>query len=118
MRRVYLSSTIGDLEEFRTVAADALRNCGYDVDWMERYAARDERPKAACESDVAKADYYVGIFAWRYGYVPEDNNPERRSITELEYPRGRSRGKAALHFSIGQQCTMVKQAPRCRTGVG
>lgn len=100
MRRVYLSSTIGDLEEFRTVAADALRNCGYDVDWMERYAARDDRPKAACESDVAKADYYVGIFAWRYGYVPEDNNPEGRSITELEYRAAGAASKPRFIFLL------------------
>jgi hypothetical protein len=85
MKRVYLSSTTADLEEFRVAVSDALRNCGYDIDWMERYAARDDRPRAACEMDVAKSDYYVGIFAWRYGYVPEDGNPEGRSITELEY---------------------------------
>jgi hypothetical protein len=52
---------------------------------MERYAARDERPCAACEADASRCDIYIGIFAWRYGYVPEDDNPEGYSITELEY---------------------------------
>jgi hypothetical protein len=78
-------SCSANLEEFRVAVSDALRNCGYDIDWMERYAARDDRPRAACEMDVAKSDYYVGIFAWRYGHVPEDSNPEGRSVTELEY---------------------------------
>jgi hypothetical protein len=27
----------------------------------------------------------VGLFAWRYGYVPEALNAERKSVTELEY---------------------------------
>ncbi len=85
MKRIYLSSTIADLKKFRRTVSDTLRSCGYDVDSMERYAARDIRPKLACEADVAKSDYYVGIFAWRYGYVPKDGNADGRSITELEY---------------------------------
>jgi hypothetical protein len=85
MKRIYLSSTIADLKKFRRAVSDTLRSCGYDVDSMERYAARDNRPKAACEADVANSDYYVGIFAWRYGYVPKNDNPDGRSITELEY---------------------------------
>ena len=36
---------------------------------------------------VAQSQVYVGIFALRYGYIPEDpvRNPGRLSITELEY---------------------------------
>jgi hypothetical protein len=52
---------------------------------MEKYHARDNRPKDACETDAAKCDIYVGVFAWRYGYVPVEDNPKRKSITELEY---------------------------------
>jgi hypothetical protein len=85
MKRIYLSSTIVDLKKFRRAVSDTLRSCGYDVDSMERYAARDNRPKAACEADVANSDYYVGIFAWRYGYVPKNDNADGRSITELEF---------------------------------
>ena len=52
---------------------------------MEKYPARDERPKAASVGDAANSDYYIGIIAWRYGYVPSDDNPEGKSIMELEY---------------------------------
>jgi Domain of unknown function (DUF4062) len=85
MKCVYISSTIQDLTQHRAAVSEALRNIGYGVDAMEKYPARDDRPKAASEADVAKADYYVGIFAWRYGYVPLQDNPEGKSITELEY---------------------------------
>jgi Domain of unknown function (DUF4062) len=85
MERAYISSTVEDLAEYRSATADALRNCGCDVEWMEKYAARDERPKAACEADVRKCDIYIGIFAWRYGFIPAEDNPEKKSITELEY---------------------------------
>ena len=62
-----------------------LRDCGYNVDAMEKYPARDDRPKAASEADVSHCDIYIGIFAWRYGHVPGEDNPENKSITEVEY---------------------------------
>jgi hypothetical protein len=100
MKRVYVSSTIADLEEFRRAVCDTLGNSGYDVDSMERYAARDDRPKSACEADVSRCDYYVGIVAWRYGYIPEQDNPDARSITELEYLRAGAAGKPRFVFLL------------------
>src|SRR5437899_9007371 len=52
---------------------------------MEDYAAYDERPRDKCVADVVRSDLYVGLFAWRYGFVPKDNNPCGTSITRLEY---------------------------------
>ena len=83
--KVYLSSTFLDLREHRTTVATALRKAKYEVTMMEEYAARDELVEVACQGDVSVCDAYVGIFAWRYGYVPEDNNPQSQSVTELEY---------------------------------
>jgi Domain of unknown function (DUF4062) len=100
MKRVYVSSTIADLEEFRRAVCDTLRNSGYDVDSMERYPARDDRPKSASEADVGRCDYYVGIVAWRYGYVPEQDNSDARSITELEYLAAGAAGKPRFVFLL------------------
>ncbi len=44
--------------------------------------ATDQRPLDKCLSDVAECDIYVGILAWRYGYIPPS---QERSITALEY---------------------------------
>jgi hypothetical protein len=52
---------------------------------MEKYFASDDRPLEMCLADVAQCDLYIGIFAWRYGTVPADGNPEHRSITECEF---------------------------------
>ena len=59
---------------------------------MEDYVATDERPVDKCLKDVAKADIYVGIFAFRYGYVPpaDHSNPKGLSITELEFRQAES----------------------------
>jgi len=52
MKSVYLSSTYSDLTEHRRAVATLLGNVGYTVDAMEKYAARDERPRKACEEDL------------------------------------------------------------------
>lgn len=85
--RVYLSSTFEDLREYRLAVLAKLEQAGLAVAAMESYTAADERPLDKCLADVASADIYVGVFAWRYGYEPPPShgNPEGRSITELEY---------------------------------
>ncbi|MCP3868422.1 MAG: DUF4062 domain-containing protein [Gammaproteobacteria bacterium] len=86
MTTIYLSSTFEDLKEQRSAVFEALRKSGYQVIAMEDYVARDDRPLKACLDDVGRADIYVGMFAFRYGYIPpeEHGNPCGRSITELE----------------------------------
>ncbi len=85
MSRIYLSSTYEDLKAHRREVSDGLRKLGHQVIGMEDYVAEGSRPLAKCVRDVAESDVYVGIFAWRYGYVPvEATNPDSLSITELE----------------------------------
>ena len=83
--QVYISSTFQDLKHHRQVLANALRKARFEVTLMEEYAARDELVEFACRGDVSKSTVYVGLFAWRLGYVPEESNPTRQSITEMEY---------------------------------
>ena len=100
MERVYISSTVEDLAEYRHAVADVLRKCSYEVDSMEKYPARDDRPRAACEKEVSECHIYVGIFAWRYGYIPDDGNPDAKSITELEYLAAERSHKPRLIFIL------------------
>lgn len=65
---------------------------------MERYVASDERPLDVCLADVAQCDLYIGIVAWRYGFIPQENNPEGRSITECELRAAMKLGKKCLLF--------------------
>ena len=98
--RIYLSATYGDLKEHRDKAHRALRQLDHDAIAMEDYVASDQRPLAKCLEDVAACDLYVGIFAHRYGYVPEHDNPDRRSITELEYRHAQAHGIPRLLFLL------------------
>jgi hypothetical protein len=98
--RIYVSSTYGDLKEHREKVDRALRRLDHDVVAMENYVAADQRPLAKCLEDVAGCDLYVGIFAHRYGYIPDHDNPDGRSITELEYRHARASGKPTLVFLL------------------
>src|SRR5438876_1420920 len=89
MATVYLSSTYEDLKDHRAAVALMLRRAGHAVIGMEDYAAFDERPRDKCVADVMQSDLYVGIFAWRFGFVPTDANPSGASITQLEYEAAR-----------------------------
>jgi formylglycine-generating enzyme required for sulfatase activity len=102
MTTIYISSTYEDLKEFREVVYKALRKSGYDVIAMEDYVAADQRPVEKCLDDVKKADIYVGIFAFRYGYVPPEThgNPNKLSITELEFRHAETLKKPCLTFIV------------------
>jgi serralysin len=70
----------------------------HDVIGMEDYVASDQRPVDKCLADVADSDAYLGIFAWRYGFIPSRDNPEKQSITELEYRKAKELGRPCLIF--------------------
>lgn len=101
--KIYLSSTFTDLESHRRCVYDTLRKARHDVVSMEDYGAGPRRPLAKCMQDVAEADVYVGLFAWRYGYVPKKNNDSAKSITELEFQHARRLGKPCLIFLLKEE---------------
>jgi hypothetical protein len=77
---------------------------------MEEYTADETRPLNRCVKDAASTDVYIGIFAWRYGYVPPATPglsdlpskfvPGETSITEAEYYA--AEGKARLIFLLAE----------------
>jgi hypothetical protein len=97
--RIYISSTFEDLKGHREVLYQTLRIVDVDArDSMEHDVARNERTVDACLRDVEACDIYIGIFAFRYGYVPKRENPGEQSITELEYCHAVGCGKPCLIF--------------------
>ena len=81
--RVFLSSTFTDLADYRSAVQAAIRQLGANDVSMENFGARDERPVEECLRLVREeSDYFVGIYAHKYGYVPDGANI---SISEMEY---------------------------------
>ena len=97
---VYVSSTFVDLQDHRAALKEALEMAGYNVECMEKYPAFEERPLDRCLADVEKADVFVLLLAHRYGYRPKQNNPENKSITQLEYEHAGTTGRPRLVFTV------------------
>src|SRR5436190_15760482 len=126
--KVYISSTYQDLIDYRAAVDRTLRRMGHDVIGMEQYVAEGSKPVDRCKADVRAADVYVIIVAWRYGYVPGNNeisaqpggsteianeipaqpdgnaeiesDDRPRSITEIELAEARRVGKPVLAFLL------------------
>lgn len=98
--RIYVSSTFEDLKDYREKVRVALRQMGHEDIAIEYYVAEDKRPLDKCLEDVASCDLYIGIFAWRYGYVPDGYD---KSITELEYRKAVETGKKCLIFLLNEE---------------
>ena len=105
MARIYISSTYKDLKAHREVVYRTLRQLGHDVIAMEDYVATDVRPLDKCLQDVTACDLYVGIFAFAYGHIPATDNPDRASITELEYRKAGTAGVPRLIFMVADGAT-------------
>jgi len=94
--KVMISSTARDLPEHRQKVMDACMRMGmFHPDMMEHLTATDTSALDISLDIVDRADIYVGVFGFRYGYVP-DGQPI--SITEAEYNRAVERGIPRLMF--------------------
>ena len=83
MARVYVSSTVADLERERQAVVDWLVRAGHQP--VHSYLPDSDTVQDSCLDDVDTCDLYVLILGHRYGFRPERDNPEGLSITHLEF---------------------------------
>ena len=95
---VMISSTARDLPEHRDEVRKGCHRAGFASDqMMENLTALNEDAIEISLKMVEDADIYLGIFAYRYGYVPDGSDI---SITEMEYNKAVELGKPRLIFFI------------------
>src|ERR1043166_2796660 len=95
---VMISSTARDLPEHREQVRLACERAGFAPhDMMEHLPALNADAIDASLKMVEEADVYLGIFAYRYGNVPDGH---AISITEMEYDRAVELEKPRLIFFI------------------
>jgi tetratricopeptide (TPR) repeat protein len=94
-RTVMISSTARDLPEHREEIRQGCERAGFEPRVMEHLPALDADAIKASLRIVEEADVYVGVFAYRYGYVPDGYDI---SITEMEYNRAVDLKKPRLIF--------------------
>ena len=95
--RAYLSSTTQDLRECRSQIRIALQRLGVEdaAALTDTDTAEAQRPVDERLVDVRSCDVYIGVFAWRYGVIPDGFT---KSITELEYEEAVAAGIPRLLF--------------------
>jgi hypothetical protein len=85
-RKIFISSTSKDLEEYRIAARDAVLAAGCQPVMMEYFTPQGkQKPLDACLREVEACDAIIAIVAHRYGWVPPDQpGAGTKSITWLE----------------------------------
>jgi hypothetical protein len=118
--RIFVSSSFEDLKEHRAAAIRVLRQLGHEVIAMEDMTAGSWAPLAKVLDMVDRSEVYVGIFAWRYGYSPQQaidpaqpvaglgpnvkgSKPGETSITHYEYLRAVERGLPVMAFLLDER---------------
>lgn len=98
--KVFISSTYRDLIEYRTAAIEAVEGTSYQAVKMEVFGARSDEPLKACLEEIEQSDLFIGIYAHRYGYVPDGSDI---SITEMEYLHAKKLEKPIYCFVIDEE---------------
>ena len=106
--RIFVSSSFEDLHDYRAAAIRVLQQLGHRVEAMENMVAGAEQPLHKVLAMVDASEVYVGLFAWRYGYVPRHGKPpvvrgaerHQTSITHYEYLRAVERKLPVLAFLL------------------
>ena len=95
--KVFISSTSADLKEYREAAEEVTGEYKCVPLAMEHFKSQPQAPAKVCEKEVKECDIFVGIYAHRYGFVPEG---QEKSITQQEYELAKKEGKACLCFIV------------------
>jgi hypothetical protein len=86
--KIFISSTMDDLKDLRKNVADIITK-SENVPIMAENIVDVGSPKEIIEQKLDECDCYLGIFDRRWGYVPPDDNPEKLSVTAIEYQRAK-----------------------------
>jgi tetratricopeptide (TPR) repeat protein len=100
--KIMISSTVVDLPKYREAAMAACLERDIHPKMMEHMTALNAAAIKASLDLVDQADVYLGIFAHRYGYIPKEDNPQKISITEMEYNR-------AVEFDTPRLIFLIKE---------
>ncbi len=98
--KVFISSTYKDLIEYRAATIRAVEGTNYQASKMEVFGARPDEPLDACLKEVEESELFIGIYALRYGFIPEGADI---SITEMEYLHAKKLGKTIYCFLLDEE---------------
>ncbi|NEV77742.1 tetratricopeptide repeat protein [Rhodopseudomonas sp. BR0C11] len=104
-RGIMVSSTFTDLEQHRAKVIEAIGRLGFRPNVMETSGPRaDADVIDASLKMVRDSAAYIGVIGHKYGQTPycPARNPDRLSITELEFNEAMRLGRPILLFIMGE----------------
>jgi len=104
LHQVMISSTGSDLAAHRNLLSNAINSHGLHPNIMEHDSAKLVDVIESSIEKVRNSAAYILIIGQRYGQTPEspDRNPDKLSITELEFNEAARLGRPTLLFIMGQ----------------
>ena len=108
---IMVSSTFTDLKEHRQKVIEAIHKFGCKANVMEHDGPRaDVDVIDSSLKMVRDSAAYVGVISLKYGQTPFDpqRNPDRLSITELEFNEAMRLGRPILLFIMGENHPIKK----------
>jgi Domain of unknown function (DUF4062) len=97
---VFVGSTFADLQLYRRAVRDALAQLEAIVRGMEHFGSRPGRPVDECLRVVGSCQVYIGIFAMRYGSIPDGYD---QSMTHLAYDEAQRLELPSLIYMIDEE---------------
>lgn len=94
---VFISSTSRDLVQYRISVERSLLDAGLSPIGMEHFSAQPQEPLEACLREVRESDLFVGVYGWRYGFIPSESGI---SITEMEFNEAQRLQKPCFCFFV------------------
>jgi hypothetical protein len=90
--KIFISSTMKDLAIQRKKIADIISDTGNVPVLAEKIIEVRKSPRKVLEKKVKECHAYIGIFHKKWGYIPKNDNPEKLSITAMEYNFAKQKG--------------------------
>lgn len=97
--KVFISSTYRDLIEHRRAVIDILLRLKVQPIAMEFFGADPDEPKQVCADEIQDCNLFIGIYAHRYGLIPEG---DQKSITEQEFDLAHELGKPCFCYVVDE----------------
>ena len=99
-KSIFISSTALDLAEHRSAVKKAIERLELRAIDMNNFGAQDGDAIKVSLEQVGKADIFIGIIAYRYGYVPEGMT---KSVTERENDEAKRRRIPRLMYLVDKK---------------
>jgi tetratricopeptide (TPR) repeat protein len=103
--RVVISVISKELTDHRAAVIESVNKLGITAVYSDPETAKDAAQEAF--EAVDQADIYIGLLGLRYGYVPRTNNPDDRSLAELQYHRAMSRGLPMILCMMAEEVKLT-----------